>query len=472
VTLPSLAAEPGYEPGYDFTSLFNTDFVVLIGFLVFLSILFYFNVPAMLGGMLDKRADGIKSELDEARALREEAQTLLASYERKQREVTEQSERIVAQARTDAEAAAEAAKAELAKSIERRLAAAEDQIASAEAKAVRAVSDRAVEVAVAAAGSDHRKPHGRRGCQQPDRRLDRRDLGAAELSAVRARHHAPVRNGRGVFVWRPVSRRDRPARRNPPVRDAPSCRRSSRHWPGSGRGRRSGPDSSSLALRKLSPLIRSIRPMEAMTAALPSIPAMAPTIGLSATIMIVKLPAGAGILGFRCAAATHEAEARRRVVRHFARPAVERWRQEDGEAFGLHFVQKLGRIGGFGQRVLNVAGLVGLDRGGERVGDVVGSGRHWQQQRGKRGGGQGTVHGGISFLTGCRKVAPCSPRMKAGFPVPPSRTAPARWVSDRPAPVWRGRCRGRWRARGKSRRDGRATSGRWRPRGRRNCRAR
>jgi F-type H+-transporting ATPase subunit b len=152
VTLPSLAAEPGYEPGYDFTSLFNTDFVVLIGFIVFVSILFFFNVPSMLGGMLDKRADGIKSELDEARALREEAQTLLASYERKQREVAEQSERIVAQARTDAEAAAEAAKAELARSIERRLAAAEDQIASAEAKAVRAVSDRAVEVAVAAAG--------------------------------------------------------------------------------------------------------------------------------------------------------------------------------------------------------------------------------------------------------------------------------------------------------------------------------
>jgi hypothetical protein len=67
----------------------------------------------MIGGMLDKRADGIKSELDEARALREEAQTLLASYERKQREVAEQSERIVAQARTDAESAAEAAKADL-----------------------------------------------------------------------------------------------------------------------------------------------------------------------------------------------------------------------------------------------------------------------------------------------------------------------------------------------------------------------
>jgi F-type H+-transporting ATPase subunit b len=150
--LPLHAAEEGYTPGYDFTSLFNTDFVVLIGFVLFVAILFYFNVPSMLAGMLDKRAEGIKAELDEARALREEAQTLLASFERKQREVAEQSERIIAQARADAEAAAETAKAELERSIARRLAAAEDQIASAEAKAVRAVRDRAVEVAVGAAG--------------------------------------------------------------------------------------------------------------------------------------------------------------------------------------------------------------------------------------------------------------------------------------------------------------------------------
>lgn len=150
--LPLQAAEDGYTPGYGFTSLFNTDFVVLIGFLLFLAILFYFNVPSLLAGLLDKRAEGIRSELDEARALREEAQTLLASFERKQREVADQSERIVAQARVDAEAAAKAAKEDLDRSIARRLAAAEDQIASAEAKAVRAVRNRAVEVAVAAAG--------------------------------------------------------------------------------------------------------------------------------------------------------------------------------------------------------------------------------------------------------------------------------------------------------------------------------
>lgn len=148
---PAFAADDHGGSSYDFTSLFNTDFVVLIGFLLFIAILFYFNVPSMLGGMLDKRAEGIKSELDEARALREEAQTLLASYERKQREVQDQSDRIVAAAKADAEAAAEQAKVDLQASIARRLQAAEDQIGSAEQKAVKAVRDTAVEVAIAAA---------------------------------------------------------------------------------------------------------------------------------------------------------------------------------------------------------------------------------------------------------------------------------------------------------------------------------
>jgi len=146
----ALAAE-GKPKGLFQPSLGNSDFVVLIGFVLFLAILFYFNVPSMLMGMLDKRAEGIKSELDEARALRDEAQTILASYERKSREVAEQAERIVAQAKADAEAAAVEARAALDRSIARRVQAAEDQIQSAEDKAVRSVRDRAIEVAIAAA---------------------------------------------------------------------------------------------------------------------------------------------------------------------------------------------------------------------------------------------------------------------------------------------------------------------------------
>lgn len=150
--LPGAALAADDKPhGLLAPSMGNTDFVVLIGFLLFLAIIFYFNVPSMLAGMLDKRAAGIKSDLDEARALREEAQTLLASYERKQREVADQAERIVTQAKADAEAAAEDAKASLQRSIARRLQAAEDQIQSAEDKAIQSVRDRAVEVAIAAA---------------------------------------------------------------------------------------------------------------------------------------------------------------------------------------------------------------------------------------------------------------------------------------------------------------------------------
>ena len=135
----------------DFWKLSNTDFIVSVAFILFIAVLFYFKVPGMITKLLDERAAGIKSDLDEARALREEAQTLLASYERKQKEVQDQADKIVAQAKVDAEAAAEQARADLKTSIERRLAAAEDQIASAEASAVKEVRDTAAVVAVQAA---------------------------------------------------------------------------------------------------------------------------------------------------------------------------------------------------------------------------------------------------------------------------------------------------------------------------------
>ncbi|WP_170387179.1 F0F1 ATP synthase subunit B [Ruegeria atlantica] len=147
------AASPALAASGPFFSLGNTDFVVTLGFLVFIAVLFYFKVPGMIGGALDNRAEGIKSELDEARALHEEARSLLASYERKQREVQTQADAIVAAAKDDAALAAEQAKADLEKSIARRLAAAQDQIASAEASAVKEVRDQAITVAVSAANA-------------------------------------------------------------------------------------------------------------------------------------------------------------------------------------------------------------------------------------------------------------------------------------------------------------------------------
>lgn len=150
--LLALMASPALAASGPFFSLGNTNFVVSLAFIVFVGILLYYKVPAMVTGMLDKRADLIKSELEEARALREEAKALLASYERRQKEVKEQADRIVSGARAEAEAAAAQAQVDLKKAIARRLAAAEEQIAAAEGSAVREVREKAISVAVAAAG--------------------------------------------------------------------------------------------------------------------------------------------------------------------------------------------------------------------------------------------------------------------------------------------------------------------------------
>lgn len=148
---PASAASKNVFSG-EFYKLSNTDFIVAVSFLLFVGVLFYFKVPTLLGGLLDKRAEGIRSELDEARAIREEAQSLLASFERKQREVQEQADRIVAAAKVSATEAAEQAKADLAASIERRVQAASDKITSAENAAVKQVRDEAARIAIAAAG--------------------------------------------------------------------------------------------------------------------------------------------------------------------------------------------------------------------------------------------------------------------------------------------------------------------------------
>jgi F-type H+-transporting ATPase subunit b len=96
---------------------------------------------------LDKRSGAIKSELDEAVRLREEAQNLLASYQRKQREAVREAEGILVQAREDAERIRADARAELEAVIARRREQAVDKIQRAEAQAVAEVRGAAADLA-------------------------------------------------------------------------------------------------------------------------------------------------------------------------------------------------------------------------------------------------------------------------------------------------------------------------------------
>ena len=117
---------------------------------VFIGLLMYLKVPGMITKSLDDRADKIRSDLDEARKLREEAQALLAEYQRKRRDAESEAESIVEAAKKEADTLATDAKAKLEEYVERRTKMAEQKIAQAETQAMQDVKAIAAERAIAA----------------------------------------------------------------------------------------------------------------------------------------------------------------------------------------------------------------------------------------------------------------------------------------------------------------------------------
>ena len=118
---------------------------------LFVGILVYLKVPGMLTGALDERAKKISDDLDQARELREEAQVLLATYQRKQRDALKEAEEIIIHAKEEAMREAEQAEKKLEEAVARRQQAALNKIALAEAQAEKEVRDTAIEIAIAAA---------------------------------------------------------------------------------------------------------------------------------------------------------------------------------------------------------------------------------------------------------------------------------------------------------------------------------
>ena len=131
------------------TFLHDPTFAVLVAFIIFVALLFK-PIKKALGANLDEKIAQIRNEVDEAQRLREEAQALLARYQRQQRDAVQEVEALVARAISEAGAhAAEAAKA-LDAALKRQEQQTREKIAQAEATALREIRDQAVEVAIAA----------------------------------------------------------------------------------------------------------------------------------------------------------------------------------------------------------------------------------------------------------------------------------------------------------------------------------
>lgn len=120
---------------------------VAIAFVIFVILVVWKGMAKITAG-LDKRADDIRRQLDEAQNLREEAQAALAGYQRQQRDALAEAEEIIAHAREEAERLKVQAEATLAATLKRREEQAVDRIAQAEAKALQDVRNQAVDLAI------------------------------------------------------------------------------------------------------------------------------------------------------------------------------------------------------------------------------------------------------------------------------------------------------------------------------------
>ncbi len=142
---------------------FDATFWATIALFVFVGVVVYLKVPAMVRKMLDGRIKAIETELAEAERLRMEARFLLEEYEAKRQAAAKEAEGIVTAAREEAFRLTAEAKTALETLVARRTRTVEDKIAQAESQAVAEVRSRSADVAVEAARIVLTRQMGNRG---------------------------------------------------------------------------------------------------------------------------------------------------------------------------------------------------------------------------------------------------------------------------------------------------------------------
>ena len=128
----------------------DPTFWVAVAFFGFIALVFYYKAPALVAKALDERAMRIKTELEEARKLRDDAQAILADYLKRQRNADQEAKEIIDLAEREARAFATEARATLKETLERRTRQAEEKIKRAEEQAVSEVRRLAAGIAITA----------------------------------------------------------------------------------------------------------------------------------------------------------------------------------------------------------------------------------------------------------------------------------------------------------------------------------
>ena len=151
ITLPAFALSYGvsYAAGSKkLISLNNTDFVVLISFLIFVGVLVYFKVPSIVGAFLDKRSNDIQNEIERAGEILEEAKKILSSIEADHIKTSETIGQMVQSAKSRAGDDEEKAKKNIEELMRNKLISAEGQVLSSERKILEEIEGRAIDLSI------------------------------------------------------------------------------------------------------------------------------------------------------------------------------------------------------------------------------------------------------------------------------------------------------------------------------------
>jgi F-type H+-transporting ATPase subunit b len=134
--------------------------IVALAMTVLIVIMLWKRVPGAVTRGIDNKIAAIKQQLDEAKALRTEAEQLRAEYAAKIAGAEKDAEAMLANARTEADDILAKAEADGKAMVARRERMAEDKIAAAEREAVESVRNRAIMAATAASRKLIAEKHG------------------------------------------------------------------------------------------------------------------------------------------------------------------------------------------------------------------------------------------------------------------------------------------------------------------------
>lgn len=124
------------------------ELLLLLALIILGVVIWKTGMHQMILGMLDDHGAKVRAELDEARRLREEGQSLLAEHKNKLAGGEEHAEKIAAQAEAETRRLLERHKTELQASLKRREEQALARIAQEEAKALQDVRNRTADLAM------------------------------------------------------------------------------------------------------------------------------------------------------------------------------------------------------------------------------------------------------------------------------------------------------------------------------------